>query len=131
MIKHPKNIIRAKNLRKSMSDSERIFWHQINRNQLGVKFRRQQPIGPYIVDFICHELKLVIELDGDQHATNLAYDNKRTKFIESNGYKLIRIANAELTKKNIPTIIDTLRLCILRHHDFNEFFVSCWDTPAP
>ena len=109
-----------------MSDTERKFWYQINNNKLGVKFRRQQPIGPYCVDFVCHELKLVIELDGDQHATTIKQDNERTNFIESQGYKLIRIANAELTRKGIKTIIDTLRMCINEHLDFNEFFASKW-----
>ena len=124
---HPINIIRAKNLRKNMSDTERKFWYQINNNKLGVKFRRQQPFGPYCVDFVCNELKLVIELDGDQHAETIEYDNKRTEFIESQGYKVIRIANAELTKQGMKTVIDTLRMCINEHLDFNEFFVSRWD----
>ena len=126
MTSHPTNIIRAKNLRKTMSDTERKFWYQINNNKLGVKFRRQQPFGPYCVDFVCNELKLVIELDGDQHSENIEYDNKRTEFIESQGYKVIRIANAELTKQGIKTVIDTLRMCINEHLDFNEFFVSRW-----
>ena len=126
MTNHPTNIIRAKNLRKNMSDTERKFWYQINNNKLGVKFRRQQPFGSYCVDFVCHELKLVIELDGDQHAENIEYDNKRTKFIESQGYKVIRIANSELTKNGMKTAVDTLRMCINEHLDFNEFFVSRW-----
>ena len=109
-----------------MSDTEHRFWYQINNNKLGVKFRRQQPFGSYCVDFVCHELKLVIELDGDQHAENIEYDNKRTRFIESQGYKVIRIANSELTKNGMKTVVDTLRMCINEHLDFNEFFVSRW-----
>lgn len=127
MTTHPTNIIRAKILRKNMSDTERKFWYQISNNKLCVKFRRQQPIGPYCVDFVCHELKLVIELDGDQHATTIKQDNERTKFIETQGYKVIRIANAELARKGIKTVIDTLRMCINEHLDFNEFFVSKWN----
>ena len=126
MTNHPINIIRAKNLRKNMSDPERKFWYQINNNKLGVKFRRQQPFGPYYVDFVCNELKLVIELDGNQHAENIEYDNRRTAFIESQGYKVIRIANAELTKQGMKTVVDTLHMCINEHLDFNEFFVSRW-----
>ena len=124
---HSTSIIRAKNLRKNMPDAERRFWYRINNNKLGVKFRRQQPIGPYCVDFVCHELKLVIELDGDQHATTIKQDNERTKFIESEGYKVIRIANSELTKHGMDTIIETLRMCINEHMDFNDYFVSRWD----
>ena len=71
--------------------------------------------------------KLVIELDGDQHAETKDYDNKRTAFIESQGYHVIRIANSELTAKGMKTIIDTLRMCINEHLDFNEFFVSRWE----
>ncbi|MDW2974774.1 MAG: DUF559 domain-containing protein, partial [Alphaproteobacteria bacterium] len=62
MTKHSTQIIRAKQLRENMSDAESKFWYRINRNQLGVKFRRQQPICPYIVDFVCHSLRLAIEL---------------------------------------------------------------------
>ena len=127
MITHPTNIICAKRLRKNMSDTERRFWYQINNNKLGVKFRRQQPFGPYCVDFVCNELKLVIELDGNQHAETIEYDNKRTAFIESQGYKLIRIANAELTQRGMKTIVDTLRMCINEHLDFNNYFVSRWE----
>ena len=123
---HPTNIIRAKNLRKNMSDTERKFWYQINNNKLGVKFRRQQPFGSYCVDFVCHELKLVIELDGYQHAENIEYDNKRALFIESCGYKVIRIANSQLTSSGMKNVIEILRMCINEHLDFNEFFVSRW-----
>ena len=72
--------VRARNLRKNMSDMEKRFWYRINRNQLGVKFRRQQPIGSYFVDFISFPLKLVIELDGEQHLQNVEYDNLRTAY---------------------------------------------------
>lgn len=118
------NVKIAKCLRKNMTYAERLFWYNINNNQLGVKFRRQQPIGPYIVDFVCHSIKLVIELDGDQHAGNIEYDNRRTKFIESQGYKLIRIPNAYITRKFLPEVINTLYRCINEKLDFYEFFVS-------
>ncbi len=124
MTTHSETIVRAKNLRKNMSDTELKFWYRINRNQLGVKFRRQQPIGPYIVDFICHSLKLVIELDGDQHINNIEYDNKRTQYIESQGYMLIRIPNAYLTRTYIDEVIYTLYRCIHEHLDFYDYFVS-------
>ena len=99
MVQHFQKTIRAKQLRKNMSDTERRFWYRINNRQLGVKFRRQYPIGPYFADFVCIEKRLVIELDGDQHAIDIDYDNKRTDFIESMGYTVIRIANSYLTNK--------------------------------
>ena len=107
-----------------MSDAECFFWRNINRNQLGVKFRRQQPIGPYIVDFVAHSIKLVIEIDGSQHLENIIYDNKRTEFIESQGYKLIRIPNTWLSPKYISDVIYSLERCINEGVEFNNFFVS-------
>jgi very-short-patch-repair endonuclease len=58
---------RARKLRTEATNSERIFWSRVRNNQLGVRFRRQHPIGTYIVDFVCLEQRLVIEIDGSQH----------------------------------------------------------------
>ena len=124
---HPENIMRAKNLRKNMTDIEKRFWYRINRNQLGVKFRRQQPIGPYIVDFICHPLSLIIELDGNQHLENIEYDNVRTAYLESQGYKVIRIPNSYLTHDSIDDVVYTLYRCISENLDFYEYFVSKYE----
>lgn len=126
MVRHFPKTIHAKNLRQNMSDSERKFWYRINNNQLGVKFRRQYPIGPYFADFVCLEKRLVIELDGDQHANNIEYDNQRTDFIESQGFTVIRIANAQLTRNEIEEVIETLRRCITEDLNYKEFFVSRW-----
>jgi very-short-patch-repair endonuclease len=92
---HSPEVIRAKTLRKNMSSAEKKFWHAINYGKLNWKFRRQQPIGPYYVDFVCFDKKLIIELDGEQHATKevMNYDSRRTDYLESCGYKLIRIPN--------------------------------------
>jgi very-short-patch-repair endonuclease len=68
------------------------------RKQLGsLRFRRQQPIGPYVVDFFCSAAKLIVELDGDQHGAdkNIAYDADRTAWLEKHGYKVLRFANRE------------------------------------
>ena len=126
MVEHFQKTIRAKQLRKSMSDSERKFWYRINSNKLGVKFRRQYPIGPYFADFVCLEKRLVIELDGEQHAANIEYDNKRTEYIESMGYTVIRIANSYLSNKYIDDVIETLYRCISEDLDYKEYFVSRW-----
>ena len=120
-------IMRAKNLRKNMSDMEKRFWYRINRNQLGVKFRRQQPIGPYIVDFFCPSLKLVIELDGEQHAGQIIYDNVRTDYIQANGYVLIRIPNSWLVGSGLDDVVYSLGRCIKEKIDFLEYFVSKYD----
>lgn len=127
MVKHFPKTIRAKQLRRNMSDAERKFWYRINNNQLGVKFRRQYPIGPYFADFVCLDKRLVIELDGDQHAKNIEYDNKRTDFIETRGYTLIRITNSYLTDKHIDEVIETLYRCISEDLNYKEYFVSRWN----
>ena len=126
MAEHFQKTIRAKQLRKNMSSTERKFWYHINNNQLGVKFRRQYPIGPYFADFVCIEKRLVIELDGDQHVDNIAYDNKRTEYIESMGYTVIRIANSYLGNKYIDEVIETLYRCITEDLDYKQYFVSKW-----
>jgi very-short-patch-repair endonuclease len=81
----------ARALRKQPTDAEQRLWFQLRRRQLhGVKFRRQQPIGPYIVDFICFERRIIVEVDGGQHAEQAAYDAKRTRFLEQQGYCVLR-----------------------------------------
>ena len=117
-------ILRAKKLRKNMSETEKKFWYRINNNQLGVKFRRQQPIGPYFVDFICFSLKLVIELDGEQRSETFEYDNQRTKYIESQGYRLIRIPNSWLVGDGIDDVICSLQRCINENLNVFEYFMS-------
>lgn len=89
----------ARALRKNSTKQERILWKLIrNRQFLGLKFRRQFPIGEYIVDFVCEEKKIVIELDGGQHNQPLSIkkDSLRTKFIESKGYKVVRFWNCDI-----------------------------------
>ncbi len=73
-----------------MTDSEAALWSRLRKNQLGARFRRQVPIGNYIVDFVCFDPKLVIELDGGQHAEQVEYDLRRTLWIKSQGFRLMR-----------------------------------------
>lgn len=91
--------IKARNLRKNMTEQERKLWQFLRKKSIdGLKFRRQYPIGNYIVDFICNEKKLIIEVDGGQHneAQNIAYDKERTEFLENKGYKVIRFWNSDI-----------------------------------
>ena len=79
---------------------ERRLWYHLRDRRLGgAKFRRQLPIGPYIVDFVCVEIRLVIELDGGQHSEQVAYDAARTAFIEHEGYRVVRFWNDEVLKE--------------------------------
>ena len=84
-------------LRKSMTDAERRLWQAIRLRQVdGFKFRRQCPIGRYIVDFACPERKLIIELDGGQHAEQESYDCDRTIWLMSQGFRVMRFWNNEV-----------------------------------
>jgi len=77
-VRHPHRD-RARKLRREQTDAEGKLWYLLrNRNLAGRKFKRQLPIGPYIADFACVELKLIVEADGGQHADQKAYDEKRT-----------------------------------------------------
>ncbi len=78
---------RAIELRKELTPAERKLWAYLRGDKLGVNFRRQHAIGKFIPDFVCIEMKLIIELDGSQHLEQEEYDDERTKYFESLGYK--------------------------------------------
>lgn len=89
----------ARRLRREMTDAEASLWYHLrNRALLGCKFRRQHPIGPYIVDFACIERKLVVELDGGQHVDN-PDDSARTRWIQANGYRVLRFWNNDALRQ--------------------------------
>jgi very-short-patch-repair endonuclease len=101
------NSKKAKSLRKNMTEEERILWSKIRNKQIGnIKFRRQEPIGNYIVDFVSFEKKLIIEIDGGQHNTskNIEYDTKRTKYLKEMGFDIIRFWNKDI-RNNIEGVI--------------------------
>ncbi|MGH7384947.1 MAG: endonuclease domain-containing protein [Candidatus Rokuibacteriota bacterium] len=86
----------ARGLRRQQTDAERRVWARLrDRRLLGEKFTRQMPIGPYIVDFCCRERKLVVELDGGQHALRTTYDGGRSTFLEGLGYRVLRFWDNE------------------------------------
>ena len=92
----PQAIQRARALRKNMSESERQLWRLLRHKQLGGKFRRQYPAGPYVLDFYCPQTKLCVELDGDTHAGRLAQDTNRDAWLASHGIHTIRVTTAQL-----------------------------------
>lgn len=82
---------RARGLRRRQTESERVLWQRLRDRQLHqAKFRRQHPIGPYIVDFCCPAHRLVIELDGGHHAAQIEADERRTTFLMQRGYQVLR-----------------------------------------
>ena len=102
----------ARELRKNLTDAERRLWQKLKRRQAAtVKFRRQQPIGPYIVDFVCFERRVIVEVDGGQHAEQIAYDGKRTRWLEAQGYRVLRFWNNDVlanTEAVLQTILDVV-----------------------
>ena len=90
----------ARALRKQMTDAERLLWRHLRNRELGGwKFRRQYPVGPFIVDFICVEKNVVIEVDGGQHAENAALDLQRSAYLNKMGYRVVRFWNNEVLQE--------------------------------
>jgi very-short-patch-repair endonuclease len=94
------NILRPKlqrRLRSNMTDAEQRLWRVLRRRQLSdLKFRRQHPFGDYIIDFVCLEAMLVVEVDGGQHNAQLAEDAARTEYLKSEGFRVLRFWNNEV-----------------------------------
>lgn len=105
-----KLITLARNLRKRQTDAENLLWRHLRYKQLlGLKFRRQQPIGNFIVDFICLDRKLIIELDGDQHGfpKEKNQDQERDRWLQQEGFKILRFWNNEVLQ-NLEGVMDTI-----------------------
>ncbi len=114
-----KNVSLARNLRKNATSQEQKFWQMVrNHSFFGLEFRRQYPIGDYIVDFICRKKNLIVELDGGQHNTPEAieYDKIRTDFLKSKGYLVLRFWNFEIDN-NIDGVYEKLvEVCGINPH---------------
>jgi very-short-patch-repair endonuclease len=87
---------RARELRRKATPAEVLLWRHLRSAAMGASFRRQHPIGPYFADFCCTSLKIVIELDGGQHADRAAYDAARTAYLERQGYVVLRFWNNDV-----------------------------------
>ena len=102
----------ARRLRQTPTDAENRLWLHLRRKQLrGLRFRRQHPIGNYVVDFFCPEVQLIIEVDGGQHNAPDSKDDIRTAWLESRGYRVIRFWNNDVltnTEGVLTTIADAL-----------------------
>jgi very-short-patch-repair endonuclease len=89
---------RVKHLRANATRAEELLWHQLRRKRVGnVRFRRQHRLGPYIVDFLCVPARLVVEVDGPTHAQTEARDERRTRWLESQRFRVIRFGNDQVT----------------------------------
>ncbi len=99
-IKYSKKLTKyAKDLKKNLTLPEVLFWSRVKNKQLGFRFYRQKPIGNYIVDFYCARFKLIIEIDGRDHDFKEEYDEKRERYLESLGMKIIRFSNYQIYKQ--------------------------------
>jgi len=104
----------ARNLGQTMTDAERRLWSALrDRRLIGAKFKRRHPIGPFIADFACVELKLVIEADGGQHSEN-SRDEGRTIWLESQGWQVLRFWNNEILA-NTTGVLETIAKAIKEH----------------
>ncbi|MBI4229134.1 MAG: endonuclease domain-containing protein [Deltaproteobacteria bacterium] len=91
---------KARELRKNPTEAERKLWKHLCLRQLGgYKFRRQHSLGPYIVDFVCLEKRLIVEVDGGQHSEQVAYDAERGEWLEAQGFRVLRFWNQEVLKE--------------------------------
>lgn len=95
---NPEMLERSRGLRQDATYFERRLWGCLRERRLrGFKFRRQVTIGPYIVDFLCHEARLIVELDGSQHSERGSYDLLRTRYLERCGFHVLRFWNSHTT----------------------------------
>ena len=91
---------RAKRLRSTPTEAEARLWYHLRAHRLGGhKFKRQKPLGPYIVDFVCMEHQLIVEADGGQHAEARVYDAKRDAWLEARGFRVLRFWNNEVLEE--------------------------------
>jgi very-short-patch-repair endonuclease len=96
----------VKALRRSMTDAERELWQALRARSIGVKFRRQAPLEPYVVDFVCFDPKIVVEVDGSQHAES-ATDKVRDRYFEERGYRVLRFWNNDVLK-NLNSVLESV-----------------------
>jgi very-short-patch-repair endonuclease len=104
---------RARALRQSVSPIERKLWRALRADQLGVSFRRQHPIGRYVLDFYCPSSGLAIEVDGDDHAARLSRDAARTRFLASRGIHVIRFTNRDVWR-NLEAVCEAIIMELAR-----------------
>jgi len=107
---------RVRQLRTQMTDAEVRLWWRLRRWQMGgQRFRRQVPTGPYILDFVCLKARLVIEVDGGQHATTVEADNQRTAWLESRGFRVLRFWNHDVLH-DTNGVLETIRAALPASH---------------
>lgn len=103
----------ARQLRQNSTDAENALWYYLRAKRLcGLKFRRQHPIGRFIVDFVCVEKKVIIELDGSQHLDDPEKDKSRDQWLKNQGYKVLRFDNIEFLKNKEAVVELIAQTCL-------------------
>ncbi|HTV27634.1 MAG TPA: DUF559 domain-containing protein [Xanthobacteraceae bacterium] len=113
---NPKAREHARELRRNSTKAEQVLWRAVRAHRLlGIGFRRQTPIGPYIVDFVSHAAKLVVELDGGQHYDNAheARDARRDRFLRSKGFRVLRFSNHDVMT-NLEGVWDVIAAAVVK-----------------
>jgi lysyl-tRNA synthetase class 2 len=106
------NTTTARRLRRHQTDAERILWFRLrNRRLAGWKFKRQVPIDGFIVDFVCADAKVIVELDGSQHAVRTRQDEERTKTLEAMGYLVLRFWNNDVMR-NLDGVLEEILIAL-------------------
>jgi len=107
----PRNTDRARALRSEAPPAERQLWRYLRNRQLGVRFNRQMPIGPYFCDFLAREIGLVVELDGYSHAADHVRDETRDAFLQEQGRTVLRFTNAQVFR-NIEGVVTAIAVAV-------------------
>ena len=108
---------RARRLRRDQTGAERLLWSRLRNRQLGgFKFKRQLPVGRYIADFACIESRVIVEVDGGQHAEQVQYDTERTLVLEQAGFEVLRFWNPQVLEELEGVLEEILAaLTVARH----------------
>ncbi|NJD89768.1 MAG: endonuclease domain-containing protein, partial [Betaproteobacteria bacterium] len=102
----------ARSLRRAPTEAENRLWYYLRDRRLsGAKFRRQVPIGPYVVDFLCVTASLIVEADGGQHSERAGYDEERTRYLEARGYRVVRFWNNDVIG-NIEGVMQAIAMAL-------------------
>jgi very-short-patch-repair endonuclease len=106
---------RARQLRRELTPAEKVLWREVrNRRFAGIKFRRQHPIGPFYADLACCECKLVVELDGETHLGCEGRDEERTRFLQTQGWMVLRFWNTQVYEELEGVLEVVYRTCLER-----------------
>ena len=112
-----RGIVKARELREAQTDAETELWWRLRNRQLGgFKFRRQHPIGRYVVDFVCVECRLIVELDGGQHVERAHYDDARTRWLMARGYSVARYWDDDVLLRRAAVLDDILHRNLELYH---------------